>query len=128
MLKEFREFIAKGNVLDLAVAVMIGAAFGKIITSLTTDILTPIIGAFGKADFSGLSIRVGAATISYGKFINSILDFLIVAFVLFLIVKAANKMRRGEDAPAAPAMKECPFCISSIPAAAKRCPCCTSEL
>lgn len=127
MLKEFRDFIAKGNVLDLAVAVMMGLAFGKIITSFTTDILTPVIGAFGKADFSGLSVRVGAATIAYGKFINSVIDFLIVAFVLFFIVKAANKVKPA-PAPAAPATKDCPFCISSIPAAAKRCPACTSEL
>lgn len=128
MLKEFRDFIAKGNVLDLAVAVMMGLAFGKIITSFTTDILTPIIGAFGKSDFSGLSIKIGAATIAYGKFINSVIDFLIVAFVLFFIVKAANKVKPAAPAPAVPATKDCPFCITSIPAAARRCPACTSEL
>jgi large conductance mechanosensitive channel len=128
MLKEFREFIAKGNVLDLAVAVLIGLAFGKIITSFTTDILTPIIGAFGKADFSALAINVGNANIAYGKFINSVIDFLIVAWVLFIVVKAANKGKKPVEAPATPAMKDCPFCLTSIPASAKRCAACTSEV
>lgn len=127
MLKEFKEFIAKGNVLDLAVAVLIGAAFGKIVSSFTADILTPIIGAFGKSDFSALVIEIGDAKIAYGKFINSVLDFLIVALVMFLIVKAANKMKQPA-APTPPTTKDCPFCISTIPVAAKRCPACTSEL
>lgn len=127
MFKEFKEFIAKGNVLDLAVAVLIGAAFGRIITSFTTDILTPIIGAFGKKDFSALAITVGDATIAYGKFINALIDFLIVAWVLFMIVKAANKMKQPA-AEAPPVTKDCPFCYSTIPVAATRCPDCTSQL
>lgn len=128
MFKEFKEFIARGSVLDLAVAVLIGGAFGKIIASFTADILTPIIGAFGKADFSAIAIHIGRATISIGKFINSILDFLIVALVLFLIVKAANKMKKPVEASAQPAIKECPHCLTSIPAAATRCSACTSQL
>ncbi|HEY3413877.1 MAG TPA: large conductance mechanosensitive channel protein MscL [Armatimonadota bacterium] len=128
MFKEFKEFIAKGNVLDLAVAVLIGAAFGKIITSFTSDILTPIIGAFGKADFSALAIQVGAAQIKYGMFINAVIDFLIVAWVLFMIVKAANKMKKPTEGPTPPETKDCPFCLSTIPAAATRCSACTSQL
>lgn len=128
MLKDFKEFIARGNVLDLAVAVIIGGAFGKIITSFTGDILTPIIGAFGKKDFGALAIQIGDAKIKYGMFINSVLDFLIVAFVLFLIVKAANKMKKPVEAPAEAAIKECPYCLTSIPAAATRCSACTSQL
>ncbi len=142
MLKDFRDFIMRGNVLDLAVAVIIGAAFGKIINSLVSDILMPPLGLLlGKADFSSLYLNLsgtpyaslseaqaaGAATLNYGLFINTIINFLIVAAAIFLIVKAANRLQRPKPA-AAPTTKECPFCISTIPLKATRCPQCTSEL
>lgn len=142
MLKEFKEFIMRGNVLDLAIGIVIGAAFGKIVTSFVTDILMPPIGlVLGKVDFSNLFIDLsgqhhpsvaaakaaGAATVNYGIFINAIIDFLIVAFVIFLIVRQANKLRRPAAA-AAPNTKDCPFCATAIPIPAKRCPNCTSLL
>ncbi|MBI5943825.1 MAG: large conductance mechanosensitive channel protein MscL [Chloroflexi bacterium] len=128
MLKEFRNFVLRGNVLDLAVAVIIGAAFGKIVGSLVSDILTPLIGlVMGGVDFSGLSITVGEAVIAWGAFLQTIIDFLVIAFVIFLIVKAANSMKK--PAPAAePTSKECPHCFVPIPVKATRCPYCTSEL
>ncbi|NOY98698.1 MAG: large conductance mechanosensitive channel protein MscL [Chloroflexi bacterium] len=129
MLKEFREFVMRGNVLDLAVAVIIGGAFGKIIGSLVNDILMPLIGlAMGGIDFSGLSITIGEAVIAYGAFIQTVVDFLIIAFVIFLIVKSAKSLKR--EAPAAPAeatTKECPYCFTTISIKATRCPHCTSE-
>jgi large conductance mechanosensitive channel len=144
MLKDFKEFIIRGNVLDLAIGIVIGAAFGKIVTSFVTDILMPPIGlALGKVDFSNLFVDLsgqqhstlaaakaaGAATVNYGLFINTIIDFLIVAFVIFLIVRQINKLRRkSEPAPAAPATKECPFCCTAIAIPATRCPNCTSQL
>jgi large conductance mechanosensitive channel len=128
MLKEFKEFIARGNVLDLAVAVLIGAAFGAVIESFTVNILTPIIGAFGKADFSSLMIQVGNAKIMYGLFINAIINFLIVAWVLFMVVKAYNHMKRPAEVPVEDPNKQCPYCFSSIPKLASRCPACTSQL
>ena len=145
MLKEFKEFALKGNVLDLAVAFILGASFGKIVTSLVNDVIMPPIGLLlGKIDFSSMFLDLtgknltslkaakdaGAAVIAYGQFINTVIQFLIVAFVLFLIVKWMNKMKRKEEkpAPAAPAAKECPFCFSQIPIKATRCPNCTSEL
>jgi len=142
MFKEFKEFIMRGNVLDLAVGIIIGGAFGKIVTSLVNDIIMPPIGLLlGKVDFSNLFIDLseqhhdtvaaakaaGAATINYGMFINTIIDFLIVAFAIFLVVQRANKMRR-QPAPAPPSTKECPFCFTPIPIPAKRCPNCTSQL
>ena len=142
MFKGFREFIMRGNVLDLAVAVIIGAAFGKIVTSLVNDIIMPPLGLVLKnVDFSNLFIdlsgthhdtlakakEAGAATINYGIFVNNIIDFLIVAFVIFLMVHTANKMKRA-PAPAPPNTKECTFCHTSIPIAATRCPNCTSNL
>lgn len=142
MLKEFRDFVLKGNVIDLAVAVIIGAAFGKIVTSLTNDIIMPPIGMLlGNVNFADLFISLdgkqyaslavaqaaGAPTINYGVFINTIIDFLIVAFVIFLIVKQMNRMKRA-PAPAAPTTKECPFCYTQIPIQATRCPNCTSEI
>jgi large conductance mechanosensitive channel len=145
MLKEFKEFVMRGNVLDLAVAVIIGGAFGKIITSFVNDILMPPIGlVLGGVDFSSLYVALdgktyesldaaktaGAATINYGLFLNTVIDFLIVAFVIFLVVKAANSMKKAPApaAPAAPTTKECPHCYSTISIKATRCPNCTSEL
>lgn len=128
MLKEFREFVMRGNVLDLAVAVIIGGAFGKIVGSLVNDIIMPFIGLLmGGIDFSGLSSTVGEAVIMWGMFIQSVIDFLIIAFVIFLLVKAINKLQKA-PAPADPTTKECPHCISIISIKATRCPNCTSEL
>ncbi|GER78129.1 MAG: large conductance mechanosensitive channel protein MscL [Anaerolineales bacterium] len=128
MLKEFKEFIMRGNVLDLAVAVIIGGAFGKIVASLVNDVIMPFIGILmGGISFTSLEAKVGTAVIQYGVFIQSIVDFLLVAFVVFLIVKAANSLRK--PAPAAePTTKECPRCFSTIHLKATRCPNCTSEL
>jgi len=141
MLKEFRDFIAKGNVLDLAVAVIIGAAFGKIVSSLVEGVIMPPIGLLlGKVDFSNLIIDLsgqhpasvaeaktkGLPVIAYGAFLNDVITFLIVALVVFLVIKAFNKMKR--EKPAEAASKDCPYCLSSIPVAATRCSGCTSEL
>ena len=129
MLKEFKEFAIRGNVVDLAVAVIIGGAFGKIITSLVNDIIMPIIGVFmGGVDFTSLAITVGGAEIKYGSFIQNIVDFVIVAFVIFLLVRAINRMREPAPAPSAAPTKECPHCFTNIPLKATRCPNCTSEL
>jgi len=144
MWKEFREFALKGNAVDLAIGVIIGAAFGAIVTSLVSDIMMPPIGkALGGVDFSNLFLvlgdgtypslkaakEAGAATINYGAFINVVINFLIVAFVLFMVVKAMNRMKREAPAPTpAPTEKECPQCATSIPIKAKRCPHCTSTL
>jgi len=142
MLKEFKEFAMKGNVLDMAIGIIIGAAFGKIITSFVADVLMPPLGLLlGKMDFSSLFIDLsgqshptmaaakaaGAATINYGIFINTVIDFLLVAFAVFLLVKQVNRMKRPAPA-AAPTSKDCPFCASAIPIQAKRCPHCTSQL
>ncbi len=128
MLKEFKEFAMRGNVLDLAVAVIIGGAFGKIITSLVNDVLMPLIGlVMGGINFSELSVTVGAAVIKYGAFIQSIIDFLLVAFVIFMIVRSMNRMKKPEPV-AAPTTKECPHCFTTIPLKATRCPNCTSQL
>ncbi len=131
MLKEFKEFVMRGNVLDLAVAVIIGGAFGKIIGSLVNDILMPLIGLMmGGVDFSALSVTVGDAVVAYGAFIQTVVDFLVIAFVIFMIVKSANKMQKEEPAPAPaePTTKECPHCFTEISIKATRCPNCTSEL
>jgi len=144
MLKEFKEFAMRGNVLDLAIGIIIGAAFGKIITSFVNDILMPPIGLIlGKVDFSNLFINlsgksyatlaeakaVGAATLNYGLFLNTVIDFAIVAFAIFMLVRVVNRMRRQpEPAPAALTTQECPYCFSSIPIKATRCPHCTSQL
>lgn len=144
MWREFKEFILRGNVVDMAVGIMIGAAFGKIVTSLVNDVLMPPIGfILGKVDFSNLFISLsghygtlaeaqaaGAPTINYGIFLNTVLDFLIIAAVVFfLIVRPMNRLRKAkEPAPAAPATKECPYCYSVIPVKARRCPYCTSNL
>jgi large conductance mechanosensitive channel len=145
MFKDFKEFIMRGNVVDLAVAVIIGAAFGKIVSSLVNDVLMPPIGLIlGNVDFSNLFVNLsstsykslaeaktaGAATINYGVFLNAVVDFLIVAFVIYLLVRAVSRMKRlhAAPAPAAPTTRDCPYCLSSIPIKATRCAHCTSEL
>jgi len=128
MLKEFKTFIMRGNVMDLAVAVIIGGAFGKIVTSLVSDIIMPLIGLIiGGIDFSGLAFIFGNAKVTYGNFINNIVDFLIIAFVIFLMVKAISSLQKPAPAAAA-SSKECPHCFTMIPIKATRCPNCTSEL
>jgi large conductance mechanosensitive channel len=142
MLKEFKEFAMKGNMLDLAVGFILGAAFGKIVTSLVSDIIMPPIGLIlGKVDFSSLFLSLsgksysslaeakaaGAATLNYGIFLNNIVDFLIVAFAVFLLVRMVNRWNKPAPA-AAPSTKECPYCASTIPLKATRCPNCTSEI
>jgi large conductance mechanosensitive channel len=148
MLKEFKEFAMKGNVVDMAVGIIIGAAFGGIVNSLVSDVIMPPIGLLlGKVDFANLYVilregatagpfaslveakKAGAVTISYGAFINTIINFLILAFVIFLFIRNINKLKRKEDtAPAVPTTKECTYCFSTIPIKATRCPHCTSEL
>jgi large conductance mechanosensitive channel len=144
MLKEFKEFAMRGNVLDMAVGIIMGAAFGKIVTSFVGDVLMPPLGlVLGKVDFSNLFINLsgksyaslaeakaaGAATLNVGLFINTVIDFVLVAFAIFLLVKQVNRLKREPEAvPAAPTTKECVFCQSSIPIKAIRCPHCTSEL
>ena len=148
MLKEFREFVLRGNVVDMAVGIIIGAAFSAIVTSLVKDVIMPPIGLLlGGADFSNLFILLeagspagpyasladaqdaSAVTINYGLFINAVISFLIVALVIFLLVRTINRMRREEKAPPAePTTQECPYCRSTIPVEAVRCPYCTSQL
>ena len=144
MLKEFKEFAMRGNVMDLAIGVIIGGAFGKITTSLVNDVIMPPIGLLlGKVDFSNLYINLsggsyislaqareaGAVTINYGLFINTLIDFLIIAFVVFMLVRQVNRLQKSEPEPApAPATRECPFCFSSISIKATRCPQCTSNI
>ena len=133
-MKEFKEFAMRGNVMDMAVGVIIGGAFGAIITALVDNIITPIIGAvMGGVNFSKLAITVGKATIGYGAFIQAVIDFLIVAFCIFCMLKAMNKAmdtakKKEEEAPEEPTTKECPFCKSEIAIGATRCPNCTSVL
>ena len=128
MLEEFKKFVMRGNVLDLAVGVIIGGAFGKIVASLVDDVIMPLIGLLiGGIDFSSLAIMVGKAEVKYGMFIQNIIDFLIIAFVIFLIIKAANSVQKPAPA-AAPTTKECKFCQSTISIKATRCPNCTSQL
>jgi len=142
MLKEFKEFAMRGNVLDMAVGIVIGAAFGKIVTSFVGDILMPPLGLLlGRVDFSNLFITLagqsypslaaakaaGAPTINYGVFLNTVLDFLIVAFAIFLLIRQVNRFQKPA-AVAAPATRECPYCVSMIAVGATRCPHCTSEL
>jgi large conductance mechanosensitive channel len=127
MLKEFKEFALRGNVMDLAIAVIIGGAFGKIVTSLVNDILMPLIGLLlGGINFSDQAVTIGSAVIKWGAFVQSIIDFTIVAFVIFLIVRAMNRLKRKE--PTTPTTKECQYCFTTIPLKATRCPNCTSEL
>ena len=144
MLKEFRQFIARGNVVDLAIAVIMGGAFGPIVTSLVNDVLMPPIGLLlGKVDFASRFINLsgtpyatlkeakaaGAATLNYGIFLNAAINFLIVSFVVFLVVKQVNRLKPAPaPAPPPPPTKECPLCLSTIPAAARRCAHCTADL
>jgi large conductance mechanosensitive channel len=130
MIKEFKAFIMRGNVMDLAVAVIIGGAFGKIITSLVSDIIMPLIGLIiGGIDFTGLSFTVGKSVVTYGNFINNIVNFIIIALVIFLMIKGIDSLKK-KPAPvvAEPVTKECPYCFTIIPIKATRCPNCTSEL
>jgi large conductance mechanosensitive channel len=147
MLNEFKAFAMRGNVVDMAVGIIIGAAFGAIVKSLVDDVLMPPIGMLmGNVDFSNLYVvlkegaalaapyasladakKAGAVTINYGLFVNSVISFLIVAFAVFMLIRNINRLRKDE-APAAVATKECPFCASAIPLKATRCPLCTSEL
>jgi len=145
MLKEFKGFAMRGNVVDLAVGIIIGAAFGKIVTSMVGDVLMPPIGkAMGNVDFSNLFISLdpkktegitslakaketGAALIAYGSFINTVIDFVIVAFCIFMVIKVMNRMKKSSEAGPA-TTKECPQCLSTIPIKASRCAHCTSEL
>ncbi len=148
MFKEFRDFAMRGNVVDMAVGIIIGAAFGSIVGSLVNDVIMPPIGMLlGNVDFSNLFLvlregttagpyaslaaakAAGAVTINYGTFVNTIISFLIVAFAVFLLIKNINRLKKAEPAAAAaPTTKECPFCASTIPIKAKRCPNCTSQL
>jgi large conductance mechanosensitive channel len=148
MLKEFKEFAMRGNVVDMAVGIIIGAAFGTIVKSLVSDVIMPPIGLLlGNVDFTNLfavlregsaagpyasladAQEVGAVTLNYGVFVNTIISFLIVAFAVFLLVRQINRLRRAEEAlPPEPTTKDCPYCLSSIPVKATRCPHCTSEL
>jgi large conductance mechanosensitive channel len=148
MLKEFKEFAMRGNVIDMAVGIVIGASFGAIVTSFVADVIMPPIGLIlGNIDFSSLFIilkegkipgpyesiaaakTAGAVTINYGVFINTIISFLIVAFAVFLVIKNINRLKREKEAPpAAPTTKECPFCLSAIPIKAVKCAHCTAEL
>jgi len=148
MLKEFKEFAMRGNVVDMAVGIIIGAAFGQIVTSLVNDVLMPPIGLLlGDVDFSNLFLvlkggavagpyasladaqAAGAVTVNYGLFVNTVISFVIVALAVFLLIRGINRLQRPEEAPPAePTTKECPHCLSTIPLQATRCPHCTSEL
>ena len=148
MLQEFKKFAIRGNVVDMAVGIIVGAAFGTIVKSLVSDVIMPPIGLLlGGADFSDLFLiikkgseagpfltlaeaqKAGAVTINYGIFINTVISFLIIAFAVFLLVKGINSLKRREEAPAAePITKECPFCLSTIPIKATRCRFCTADL
>jgi large conductance mechanosensitive channel len=145
MFREFREFINRGNVIDLAVAVIIGAAFGKIVTTLVEGVIMPPVGLLlGKVDFASLFYTLdtskgvpasladaktkGIPVIAYGQFLNDVINFLVVAFVVFLVVKAYNRTKSKQATDAAPTTKDCPFCLSTIPLKATRCKDCTAEL
>ena len=142
MLKEFKEFAMKGNVLDMAIGVIIGGAFGKIVTSLVSDVLMPPIGLLmGKVDFSSLFLNLsttpqpslaaakaaGTPTVNYGVFLQTVFDFIIIAFVIFLLVKQVNRLKKP-DAPTTPTTKDCPLCLSTIPIKATKCAHCTSPV
>jgi large conductance mechanosensitive channel len=142
LLKEFKAFAMRGNVVDMAVGIIIGAAFGKIVSSLVNDVIMPPIGLLlGNVDFGGLFINLsgqdyvtlaqakdaGVATINYGIFLNTVLDFVIVAFAIFMVIRLMNRLQR-QEAPAKPTTRQCPYCVSTIPLAATRCAHCTSDL
>ena len=142
MLKEFKEFALRGNVLDMAIGIILGVAFGKIVTSFVEDVLMPPLGlVIGKVDFANLFLSLtgrhfdsvaaakaaGAPTLNYGIFVNNVLNFLIVAFVIFLLVRQVNRLKR-QPAPAAPTTRECPYCCATIPLKATRCNSCTSDV
>jgi len=147
MVKEFKEFAMRGNVVDMAVGIIVGAAFGGIVNSFVSDIIMPPIGlVLGSVDFSSLFLvlkegksagpyeslaaakAAGAVTLNYGVFVNTIISFLIIAFAVFFLIRNVNRMKKKEEAPAVAATKECPFCLSTIPLKAVRCPHCTSEV
>lgn len=143
MLKDFKAFVMRGNVMDMAVGIIIGAAFGKIVTSLVNDVIMPPIGLIlGHVDFGSLFLDLsgkgydtlkaaqdaGAPTLNYGVFINTLINFLIVAFAVFAMIKVVERMRKKEEPPAPPATKECPHCLSAVPVKASKCAFCTSEL
>ena len=142
MFKEFKEFAMRGNVIDMAVGIVIGGAFGKIVSSLVGDLIMPVVGKItGNVDFANLFVNLsggefaslkaakeaGAATVNYGIFINTIIDFIIVAFAIFMVVRLMNRLKK-QPAPADPTTKECPHCLSSVPIKATRCAHCTSDL
>ena len=147
MFKEFKEFAMRGNVVDMAVGIVIGAAFGGIVNSFVSDVIMPPVGLFlGSVDFSSLFLvlkegkvagpyeslavakAAGAVTLNYGVFFNTIISFLIITFAVFLLIRNINRMKKKEDASAVPTTKECPYCLSAVPLKAVRCPQCTSEL
>ena len=143
MFKEFKEFALKGNVIDLAVGIIIGAAFNKVVQSLVTDIIMPPVGMLlGKMDLSAMFVnlsgkqfetlaeakKAGAATLNYGLFINTTVDFVVMAFVVFIMVKQINRLKRDASAAPVPETKECPFCLATVPLAATRCSQCTSQI
>ena len=147
MFKEFKEFAMRGNVVDMAVGIVIGAAFGGIVNSFVSDVIMPPVGLLlGSVDFSSLFLvlkegkvagpyeslatakAAGAVTLNYGVFFNTIISFLIISFAAFLLIKNINRMKKKEDASAVPTTKECPYCLSAVPLKAVRCPQCTSEL
>ena len=132
---EFKEFISKGNVMDMAVGIIVGGAFTAIVSALTDNIINPLIGSIFKMDFSDLAVTINGAELKYGAFIMAVINFIIIAFVLFLIVKGMNTLRakaekkkKKEEVEAAPTTKVCPFCKSEVSIDATRCPHCTSEL
>ena len=137
MLKEFKEFAMRGNVMDMAIGIIIGAAFGKIVSSLVNDVIMPPIGyLIGGIDFSELVVTIkeasadtAAVTLNYGTFLNTVIDFIIIAFAIFMVIKGMNKLKRKEEAPPPePTTKDCPHCLTTIPIKATRCPACTSDL
>ena len=133
--QEFKEFISRGNVMDIAVGIIIGGAFTAIVNSLVDDIISPLLGLFGNMNFDQLTAKIGGVTLTYGKFVTAVINFLLIALVLFCIIKTLNKASESakklighEDKPAAPTTKICPYCKSEIPIDATRCPHCTSQL
>ena len=147
MLEEFKKFAMRGNVVDMAVGIIIGAAFGTIVKSLVSDVIMPPIGLLlGNVDFANLFVvlkegatagpyaaladaqAAGAVTLNFGVFINTIISFIIVAFAVFLVIRSINQMKKKEEAPAEPTTKDCPYCLTAIPIKATRCPHCTSQL